>query len=146
MKRIIFALAFAAVMVAPPAPAVGHAPAAGKDAHHAAGGDNAMQAQHERMARFQDAARKLTEAIVVGDRAGGAAAAALLARSLEGHENDVPHRNRARSKEFHGLFAELGKRTETLRGALAAGDLKKSAAAYGRVLEVCVSCHAKFRD
>lgn len=147
MKRLFSLLASALVVIVLSDPAPAHGPAPHKEAPHPpGGGENAMKAQHERMERFQEAARKLTEALILSDRKNADDAAALLARSLAGHENDVPHKNRSRSKEYHGLFVELGKRTETLRAGLSAGKLPKAAGSYGRVLEVCVSCHMKFRD
>ncbi|HJX15743.1 MAG TPA: hypothetical protein VJ386_08400 [Candidatus Deferrimicrobiaceae bacterium] len=69
-----------------------------------------------------------------------------LARSLEGYERDVPHKNRSQSKEFHRLYDELGRRTEKLKAAIMASDLPRSAVAYGKILEVCASCHRKFLD
>ena len=147
MKRLLSMLASALVVMVLSVPARSHGPVPHKEAPHApSGAEDAMKAQHERMARFQEAARKLTEALVLSDRKSADDAAALLARSLAGHENDVPHKNRARSKEYHGLFVELGKRTETLRADLSAGKLPRAAGSYGRVLEVCASCHMKFRD
>src|SRR3972149_6239454 len=69
-----------------------------------------------------------------------------LDRSLDGHEKDMPHKNRARVKEFHRLYVELGKRTGNLKAAIKADDLPRSAVAYGRILEICAACHRKFRD
>ena len=69
-----------------------------------------------------------------------------LARSLEGHEMDFPHKNRSHVKEFHRLYVDLGKRTEKLKSAIKAEDLPHSAVAYGRILEICAACHRKFRD
>ncbi len=147
MKPFAALLASALVASVLSVPAAGHERAPGKEAPHPSmGGEAAMKGQHERMARFGEAAGKLTEAIVRSDRRGAEDAATLLIRSLAGHEHDVPHKNASRSKEFHALFIELGKRTEALRGLLAAGRLAPAAESYGRVLEVCVSCHAKFRD
>lgn len=147
MKRLFALLASALVVIVLSVPARGHGPAPRKGEPHPQGaGEEAMMAQHERMAGFQEAARKLTEALVLSDRKSADEAAALLVRSLAGHENDVPHKNRARSKEFHGLFVELGKRTEALRADLSTGKLPRAAGSYGRVLEICISCHMKFRD
>lgn len=147
MKRLFSPLASALLVIVLLVPARGHGPAPHKEEPHPpSGGGEAMKAQHERMARFQEAARKLTEALILSDRKNADDAATLLVRSLAGHENDVPHKNRSRSKEFHGLFVELGKRTEALRADLSAGKLPKAAGSYGRVLEICISCHMKFRD
>lgn len=147
MNRLFSLLAFALVVIVLSVPARSHGPDPHKEQSHTPGGGaEAMKAQHERMARFQEAARKLTEALILSDRKSADEAAAMLARSLAGHENDVPHKNRSRSREYHGLFVELGKRTETLRADLSAGKFPKAAGSYGRVLEVCASCHVKFRD
>ncbi|MEK6778795.1 MAG: hypothetical protein AABY80_03920 [Candidatus Deferrimicrobiota bacterium] len=41
---------------------------------------------------------------------------------------------------------EMEKRAKGLQATLQAGDLPKAGIAYGRILEVCASCHGKFRD
>ena len=147
MTRLFSLLASALVVIVLSVPAKGHGPDPNKEqSHPPSGGEEAMKAQHERMARFQDAARRLTEALVLSDRKSADDAAALLVRSLAGHENDVPHKNRSRSKEYHGLFVELGKRAAMLRADLSAGKFPKAAGSYGRVLEACASCHMNFRD
>jgi len=69
-----------------------------------------------------------------------------LGQSLEGHERDIPHKDRSQVKEFQRLFGELGKRTEKLKAAVKADDLPRSAVAYGKILEVCATCHRQFRD
>ena len=147
MTRLFSLLASALIVIVLSVPARGHGPDPHKEqSHPPSGGEEAMKAQHERMARFQEAARKLTEALILSDRKSADDAAALLVRSLAGHEKDIPHKNRSQSKEFHGLFVELGKRTVALRADLSAGKLPKAAGSYGRVLEICASCHMKFRD
>ncbi|MDH3237495.1 MAG: hypothetical protein OEM42_09615 [Deltaproteobacteria bacterium] len=55
-------------------------------------------------------------------------------------------RPQGNAKEFQWLYAELGKRTEDLKAAVKESDLPKSAVAYGRGLEICATCHKKFRD
>lgn len=147
MARLCASLAAALFAVALAVPAGGHGPASHGEAPRRPGSEeDAMKAQHERMERFRDAARALNDALLAGDRKGAGEAAGTLARALAGHENDVPHKNRSRSKEYHALFVKLGKRTEALRGSLSAGTFPQAAAAYGRVLETCVACHVKFRD
>src|SRR3989337_934253 len=91
---------------------------------HKAAGDHsmseeAMKAQHERMANFKEAADMLFNAIIHGSR-------------KMGHEQDMPHKSRSRAKEFHGLYVELGKRTENLKKAVREDNLPKAAVAYGR--------------
>ncbi|MBI5419364.1 MAG: cytochrome c [Deltaproteobacteria bacterium] len=126
-------------------PAAAHDPS-GHAGHPAPADEAAMKAQHERMGRFHAAAATLSDAIIRSDVKAASEGALQLHESLEGHEKDVPHKNRARSKEFHGLYVELGKRTEKMTAAIRASDLPKAAAAYGQVLSVCAACHKKFRD
>lgn len=127
-------------------PARAHEPGAahGGGAH---GNDAAaMQAQHERMARLEEAARSLTNAVIHGDIQGAREAATRIVDGLKGHEKDVPHKNRGRIAEFHKLHVELGKRAVAVRKALDAKNLPGAAVAYGRVLETCATCHGTFRD
>ena len=105
-----------------------------------------MKAQHERMANFKEAAEMLADAIIHNAPKLAHDGAEKLDRSLDGHEKDMPHKNRARVKEFHRLYVELGKRTGNLKAAIKADDLPRSAVAYGRILEICAACHRKFRD
>jgi len=131
-------------------PAPCHGPAEHKEGSPGEGlhtqGEKAMKSQHERMANFQQAAEMLSNAIIHGIVKLASDGAEKLERSLEGHEKDMPHKNRAHVKEFRGLYAELGRRTEKLKGAVKADDLPRSAVEYGRILEVCAACHRKFRD
>jgi len=43
-------------------------------------------------------------------------------------------------------MGEMKRRTANLAADAGTGNLQKTALAYGRVLEVCASCHAKFMD
>ena len=112
----------------------------------AAHGEDAMKAQHERMGNFREAMQNLSEAIVLSDFKIAGESAKQLASSIKGHEKDAPHKNVAKAKEFHGLYAEMEKRAKGLQATLQAGDLPKAGIAYGRILEVCAACHGKFRD
>ncbi|GAB4364865.1 MAG: hypothetical protein Kow00128_06940 [Deltaproteobacteria bacterium] len=105
-----------------------------------------MKAQHERMGNFREAAESIFNAIVYSSGRMAQEGAEKLEKSLAGHETDMPHKNRSRAKEFHGLFVELGKRTTKLKKAIADNDLPKAAVAYGRILETCTTCHGIFRD
>ena len=49
-------------------------------------------------------------------------------------------------KEFQAFYGEMKKRTVKLEADAGTGNLQKTSLSYGRVLEVCASCHAKFRD
>lgn len=129
-----------------PQPALGHGTGEGHKESSSGHDDTAMKAQHERMSRFYETMRALSDTIIHGDVKAAGNAAGLLDRHIKGHEKDIPHKNLARSKEFHGLYVEMEKRTKTLESALKAGSLPKAGVAYGRILEVCASCHGKFRD
>lgn len=118
----------------------------GHSTESAGGGGHSMNAQHERMANFREGADMLCNAIIHGAGRMALDGAEKIEHSLAGHEGDVPHKNRSRAKEFHGLFAELGKRTLHLKKELRSGDLARGAVLYGRVLETCATCHGKFRD
>lgn len=124
----------------------GHGPTPHKSAEDHSMSEEAMKAQHERMANFKEAAGMLSDAIIHNMMKMAREGAEKLEQSLKGHEQDMPHKNRSRAKEFHGLYVELGKRTENLKKAIREDDLPKAAVAYGRILEVCASCHGKFRD
>jgi len=142
--RTLSIFAFAGILFFA-APAVCHGPAEHKEGPHA-GSEEAMKAQHDRMANFKEAAGMLSDAIIHNAPKLAQEGAEKLDRSLEGHERDFPHKNRSHVKEFHRLYVELGKRTEKLKSAIKADDLPRSAVAYGRILEICAACHRKFRD
>jgi len=136
-------------------PAASHSPSEHKEGTHKEGspmegaqmqGEEAMKVQHERMANFKEAAEMLSNAIIHGAMKLAQDGAEKLGQSLEGHERDVPHKNRSHEKEFQRLYVELGKRTEKLKAAVKVSDLPRSAVEYGRILEVCAACHRKFRD
>ncbi|MCL5966844.1 MAG: cytochrome c [Deltaproteobacteria bacterium] len=135
-----------AAAIALPLLAWGHGPAEDRGKEIEGHGGEAMTAQHERMRHFKEAMELLPDAIIRGDAKTAGEGAEKLARSIQGHEKDVPHKNRARRKEFHGLYVELGKRTGNLRAAIRANDLPRAGAAYGKVLETCAACHRTFRD
>lgn len=105
-----------------------------------------MKAQHARMGSFEDAMIALNKAMIHGDTSDAGKHAARLTEALRGHEKDVPHKNISRVKEFRAFYAEMKKRSAKLAADAGTGNLPKTSISYGRVLEVCVSCHAKFRD
>jgi cytochrome c556 len=127
-------------------PAAAHGPSGHHETAAAAQGEEAMKAQHERMGNFEEAMVALGEAVIHGNKTGAGEHASRLTEALRGHEKDVPHKNVSRTKEFQALYGELQKRTARLAGDAKTGNLQKTSLAYGRVLEVCASCHAKFRD
>jgi len=127
-------------------PAAAHGPSGHHETAMPAHSEEAMKAQHERMGNFKAAMVALVEAVILGDKTGAGEHAGLLTEALEGHEKDVPHKNLSRTKEFHAFYGELKKRTAKLASDAKSGNLPKTSLSYGRVLEVCASCHAKFRD
>lgn len=126
------------------------AAADGPSGHHesatAAHDEQAMKAQHERMGKFRAAMVALGEAVIHGNKAAAGEQASRLTDALRGHEKDIPHKNVSRAREFQAFYGELRKRTAELAADAGTGNLQKTSLAYGRVLEVCASCHAKFRD
>jgi cytochrome c556 len=143
-NRTLFLLASAGILFFA-ASALCHGPSAHKEEGQSMG-DETMKAQHERMENFEKAADMLSKGIIHNSLELARDGAEKIARSLEGHERDVPHKNRSHVNEFHRLYVELGKRTEKLKSSIQADDLPRSAAAYGRILEICAACHRKFRD
>jgi len=88
----------------------------------------------------------LGKAVIHGDKTDAGKNADRLAEALGGIEKDVPHKNISRIKDFQVLYGEMKKRVAKLAADAGTGNLQKASLSYGRVLEVCVSCHAKFRD
>jgi cytochrome c556 len=127
-------------------PAAAHGPSGHHEAATAAQDEEAMKAQHARMRNFEEAVAALGKALIHADKPGAEKYAGRLTEALRGHERDVPHKNVSRAKEFQAFFKELKGRAEKLAVDAGTGNLQKTSLAYGRVLEVCVSCHAKFRD
>jgi len=126
-------------------PAASHGPGAHSKPPMEMSGD-AMKAQHERMVHFKEAAEMLSDAIIHNMMKMAHEGAEKLDQSLQGHERDIPHKNRTGLKEFRALYLELDTRTEKLKAAIQADNLPKAAVAYGRILETCATCHGKFRD
>lgn len=144
-SRSLAFLAASVLVVGLVTAASGHDPS-GKHESDRHASEEAMKAQHERMAAFQSAARTLGDAIILGSTKMAQEGASQILKSLESHEKDVPHKNRARIKEFHALHVEMGKRTQRLQATVTANQLPGAALAYGRVLEICATCHKLFRD
>jgi len=145
ISRGLWTVAGVAAMLWVAAPAASHGPSGHGEAPQP-GSKDAMKAQHERMANFKKATDMLSYAIIHNAMEMAREGAETLGRSLAGHEQDVPHKKRSQAKEFHGLYLELGKRTENLKKAIRADDLPKAAVTYGRILETCATCHRIFRD
>jgi len=127
-------------------PAAAHGPSVHQDTATAERDEKAMKAQHERMGYFEEAMTALGKALIHGDKIDAGDHASQLAEALRGHEKDVPHKNVSRIKEFQASYEEFRKRTAKLAADAGTGNLQKTSLSYGRVLEACVSCHAKFRD
>jgi hypothetical protein len=127
-------------------PVAAHGPSGHHETATAAQDEEAMKTQHERMGNFEEAMVALGKAVIHGDKTDARKHASRLTEALGGHEKDVPHKNVSRIKEFQVFYGEMKKRTAKLAADAGTGNLQKTALAYGRVLEVCASCHAKFRD
>ena len=127
-------------------PAAAHGPSVHQDTATAERDEKAMKAQHERMGYFEEAMTALGKALIHGDKIDAGDHASQLAEALRGHEKDVPHKNVSRIKEFQASYEEFRKRSVKLAADAGTGNLQKASLSYGRVLEACVSCHAKFRD
>ena len=127
-------------------PAAAHGPSGHHDTAMPAQDEDAMKAQHARMGNFEEAMVALGKALILGDKPGAEKQASRLTEALGGHEKDIPHKNASRIKEFQAFYGELMKRAAKLADDAGTGNLQKTALSYGRVLEVCASCHAKFRD
>jgi hypothetical protein len=137
---------FLAVFLAIGSPVAAHGPSGHHETATAAQDEEAMKAQHARMGNFEDAMVALNKAVTHGDKTDAGKHAVRLTEALRGHEKDVPHKNISRVKEFQAFYGEMKKRTSKLAADAGTGNLRKTALSYGKVLEVCVSCHAKFRD
>lgn len=127
-------------------PAAAHGPSGHRDTATATQDEEAMKAQHARMGNFEEAMAALGKAVILGDKTGAGKQASRLSEALGGHEKDVPHKNVSRIKEFQAFYGEMMKRSARLAADAGTGNLQKTALSYGRVLEVCASCHTKFRD
>jgi cytochrome c556 len=127
-------------------PVAAHGPSGHHETATEAQNEEAMKAQHERMGNFEEAMVALGKTVIHGDKPDAEKHAGRLTEALQGHEKDVPHKNVSRIKEFQALYGEMKKRAVKLAADAGTGNLQKTSLAYGRVLEVCASCHAKFRD
>jgi hypothetical protein len=127
-------------------PAAAHGPSGHLESATASQDEEAMKAQHERMGKFEEAMVALDIAVIHGDKADAGKHAGRLTEALKGHEKDVPHNNVSRIKEFRAFYGEMQKRAAKLAADAGTGNLQKTSLSYGRVLEACASCHAKFRD
>ena len=127
-------------------PAAAHGPSGHHETATAAQDEEDMKAQHARMGNFEGAMVALGKAVIHGDKTDAGKHASRLSEALRGHEKDVPHKNVSQIKEFRAFFGEMKRRTAKLAADAGTGNLQKTSLSYGRVLEVCASCHAKFRD
>jgi len=144
---LAFSSAFLVVaFLASGVPAAAHGPSGHHETATAVHDEDAMKAQHARMGKFEEAMVALGKAVIHGDKTDAGKQASRLTEALGGHEKDVPHKNVSRIKEFRAFYGEMKKRAVKLAADTGTGNLQKTSLAYGRVLEACVSCHAKFRD
>jgi hypothetical protein len=127
-------------------PAAAHGPSGHHETATASQIEEAMKTQHERMGNFEEAMVALGKAVIHGDKTDAGKYASRLTEALSGHEKDVPHKNVSRIKEFQAFYGEMKKRTAKLVVDAGTGNLQNTSLSYGRVLEVCTSCHAKFKD
>lgn len=127
-------------------PAAAHGPSGHHETATAAQNEEAMKAQHERMGKFEEAMVALGKAVIHGDKTDAGKHAVQLKEVLKDSEKDVPHKNASRIKEFRALYGEMKKRAAKLAADAGTGNLQKTSLSYGKVLEACASCHAKFRD
>ena len=127
-------------------PIAAHEPSGHHETAPSAQKEEAMKALHARMGNFEDAMVALNNAVIRGDKTDAGKHAVRLTEALKGHEKDIPHKNFSRVKEFQAFYGEMKKRATKLAADAAGGNLRKTSLSYGRLLEVCASCHEKFRD
>ncbi|MDP2658747.1 MAG: hypothetical protein Q8O78_10080 [Candidatus Deferrimicrobium sp.] len=127
-------------------PAAAHGPSGHHETATAVHDEDAMKAQHGRMGKFEEAMVALGKAVIHGDKTEAGKHASRLTEALGGHEKDVPHKNVSRIKEFQAFYGEMNRRAVKLAADAGTGNLRKTALAYGRVLEACATCHTTFRD
>jgi hypothetical protein len=116
--------------------------------NHGAGdhGGEGMEAQHQRMLAFRNAMRALSDALIFSNLKEARGNTEKLTEALKSYEQDVPHKNRERLREFYEIYVRMDGETQRLQSALRAENLTEAAAVYGKVLETCVACHRMFRD
>jgi hypothetical protein len=143
----LFLVLIAVSVSAPPLTGTAEGNRPGNHEHEAGDHDGeAMEAQHQRMLAFRNAMRALSDALIFSNLKEARADADKLTEALKGYEQDVPHKNRDRLREFYEIYVRMDGETQRLQSALKSEDLPEAAAAYGKVLETCVACHRIFRD
>lgn len=108
--------------------------------------DARMKKFHAMMPMFSVASAKLETALDNGDTAAVEAEAGKMLAATPDLKKSKPHKNVKQRKEFVGLATDFEKTVASTRDLAGKGDFAGAKNAFKKAEEVCVACHAKFRD
>lgn len=110
------------------------------------GGHEKMEVLHSTMKELNEKVEILFHSIIYGNYSGLTKPSGeihSLAKNLEGTR---PHENLEELETFNKFVEELQRETKELKRAVSDKKEVNIAERFGRVISVCVKCHARFRD
>ena len=105
-----------------------------------------MKKMHAMMPMFSVAAAKLEAALDKGDAAAVETEAGKIMAVLPDLKKSKPHKNVKQRGKFVELATNFGKTITSTLDLAKKGDFAGAKTAFKKAEEICVACHAKFRD
>ena len=105
-----------------------------------------MKKLHGMMPMFSVASAKLETALDKGDVATVEVEAGKIMAVLPDLKKSKPHKNVKQRRNFVELATNFEKTVSSTLDLAKSGDLAGAKTAFKKAEEICVACHAKFRD
>lgn len=121
------------------------ASAHGKDSRGGAA-DAQMKKLHAMMPMFSIASAELEAALEKGDSAAALVQAAKIKTAASDLKKSKPHKNIKQRKKFVEIATNFDEAIASTVDLIKKDDISGSKTAFKKVEELCVACHAKFRD
>lgn len=118
----------------------------GNKARHSAVDDKQMKKLHTIMPMFSVALASLEAALKKGDSATAEKEANKIITAVPDLKKSRPHKNVTQQKMFAGLAHDLENAVNLSVRLAKKGDFTGAKSAFSTAEEICVACHAKFRD
>jgi len=108
--------------------------------------DAQMKKLHAMMPMFSVASAELESALEKGDKAAAKTQADKILAVVPDLKKSRPHKNLKQQKKFVEYATNLDESLTSMVDSLKKDDLSGAKTAFKKVEEICVACHATFRD
>jgi cytochrome c556 len=108
--------------------------------------DEQMKKLHAMMPMFSVASAELESALEKGDAVAAKTHADNILAAVPDLKKSKPHKNVKQRKKFVELASNFEETVTSMVGLINKNDISGAKTTFKKVEELCISCHANFRD